>query len=99
MSRHDAVRITTAPASRADDLAARQKRYFLSMGIRTACFVGAVAVGPGVLRWVLMFGAVVLPYVAVVIANAGDHRSDAFELPDSDYKRELGPGAEQSGPR
>jgi hypothetical protein len=94
MSRHDAVRITTAPASRADDLATRQRRYFFSMAIRTACFVGAVATD-GVIRWVLMFGALVLPYVAVVIANAGDTRQDAFELPDTDYRRELGPGEQR----
>ena len=68
----DAVRITTA-ASEADDIAARQRRYVISMGIRTLCFVGAIVVGPGWLRWVLVAGAVLLPYVAVVMANAGDH--------------------------
>jgi len=36
------IRITTAASSRADDIAARQKRYLLSMSIRSACFVGAV---------------------------------------------------------
>ena len=40
------------------------------MTLRTLCFVGAVAVGPGILRWVLIAGAVFLPYVAVVLANA-----------------------------
>ncbi len=41
----EAVRITTAPRSRADDIASRQKRYIYSMGLRTVCFVGAVIVG------------------------------------------------------
>lgn len=54
------------------------------MLLRTVCFVGAIAVGPGPLRWLLLAGAVFLPYVAVVAANATDRRSDSFrpELPD-----------------
>ena len=78
----DAVRITTAASSRNDDIAARQRRYVISMSIRTLCFVGAVAVGPGILRWVLVAAAVLLPYVAVVMANAVATRSDGFELLD-----------------
>ena len=41
----EAVRITTVPRSRAEDIAARQKRYIYSMGLRTVCFVGAVVLG------------------------------------------------------
>ncbi len=67
----EAVEITTAPRSRGDEIAGRQRRYLLSMGFRTLCFVGAVAVGSGVLRWILVAGAVFLPYIAVVLANAG----------------------------
>jgi hypothetical protein len=73
----EAVRITTAPRSRADDIAARQRRYVYSMGLRTVCFVGAVVAGINdvdVLMWVLLVGAVFLPYVAVVMANAGPGR-------------------------
>jgi len=74
----DVVRITTAARSRADDIGERQRRYLISMGIRMVCFFGAVAVGPGWFRWVLMAGAVLLPYVAVVVANSTDLRKDAF---------------------
>jgi Flp pilus assembly protein TadB len=63
------VSITTARASRSAEIKHRQNRYLLSMGIRTACFVGAV-VTSGVLRWVLVAGAFFLPYIAVVMANA-----------------------------
>lgn len=70
----DAVRITTAAPSRNEEIAARQKRYIWSMAVRTVCFVAAVAVGPGALRWVLIAGAVFLPYIAVVMANAGPSR-------------------------
>jgi hypothetical protein len=60
--------ITGARTSRSDDVDARTKRYLFSMGIRTVCFIGAVlATGP--LRWILLAGALLLPYIAVVIAN------------------------------
>lgn len=85
----DAVRITSAAPSRGEGIAAREKRYLISMGIRVLCFVGAIAVGPGWLRWVLIAGAVVLPYVAVVMANTAGNRQDA-ELPGTyTYGREL----------
>ena len=48
------------------------------MGIRTACFLLAI-VASGPLRWVLFTAAVVLPYVAVVVANGG--REPAQEAP------------------
>jgi hypothetical protein len=65
--------ITTAPPSLTDDLAMRTRRYLWTMGIRTACFVGAIFV-PGWPRWVLIAGAVLLPYLGVVGANAGRER-------------------------
>jgi hypothetical protein len=88
---HDSqpVRITTAPTSRADDISRRQRRYVISMAVRTLCFVGAVAVGPGWLRWVLVAGAVFLPYVAVVLANVSTSRDDGFALRSTDSHREL----------
>lgn len=44
------------------------------MTIRTVCFVGAI-LASGWLRWALVAGAVVLPYIAVIMANAGRARS------------------------
>ena len=71
----DAVRITSATRSHSDDINARQRRYLISMGIRTLCFVAAVVVfvttGQGWLMWVLVIASFILPYVAVVMANAG----------------------------
>ena len=93
----DAVRITTAASSRADDIAARQRRYVLSMGIRTVCFVAAV-VADGWLRWVLVVAALLLPYVAVVMANNTSTKSDGFELGDADYDRpQLPAGPDSEG--
>ena len=45
------------------------KRYLIMMGIRVACF-GLVFVTSGWVRWAAVAGAVVIPYFAVVIANA-----------------------------
>ena len=64
-------RITTATRSRNEDIAARQKRYLISMGIRTLCFVLAVVSIGHWFMWVFIVGSFVLPYVAVVMANAG----------------------------
>ena len=89
MAHRDAVRITTAPTSRAEDIAARQRRYVISMGIRTACFIGAIAVGGGWLRWVLIAAALLLPYVAVVLANPETRRSDDFALRDARNRPEI----------
>ncbi len=62
--------ITSAQPSLSSDLPARQRRYFISMMIRTACFVAAVFL-PSPYRWVALAGALLLPYFAVVMANAG----------------------------
>jgi len=85
------VRITTAASSRAEDISHRQRRYVISMAIRTLCFVGAVLVGPGWLRWVLFAGALFLPYVAVVFANASEQRDDSIELMPPRPRPELDP--------
>ena len=62
--------ITNAQIPLTEDQSGRAKRYFVSMMIRTLCFILAVLL-PNPYRWVALFGAVVLPYVAVVVANAG----------------------------
>ena len=89
MAKSDAVRITTARSSAADDMRSRQRRYAISMTIRLVCFVAAGAVGPGALRWVLVGAAVFLPLFAVVMANANDQRDDGFSLPSNAGAHEL----------
>lgn len=68
----DAV-ITNAKHGRSTDLTARQRRYAITMAIRTACFV-AMAFVPGVGRWILLAGACFLPGIAVILGNAVDQR-------------------------
>ncbi len=65
------VRITTATRSHSDDLRTRQRRYIVSMTIRTACFILAVVFMGHWFMWVFLAASFVLPYVAVVIANGG----------------------------
>jgi len=88
------IRITTAGANPQADLARRQKRYILSMSIRALCFVGAVIAGMAGVNWlwpILIAGALILPYVAVVAANANDSRASALPLMDTgDAQRQLG---------
>jgi len=99
--RDEPIRITTAATSRADDIATRQKRYLLSMSIRSVCFVGAIVSFLLGISWLwpfLIAGALVLPYVAVVMANNSTSRSDAFELRDDDFSRlQLPPSAKSAG--
>lgn len=62
--------ITSAPKSLKSDLAGRQRRYLVSMIIRTVCFLLTVML-PSPYRWFALAGAMLLPYIAVVVANAG----------------------------
>jgi Flp pilus assembly protein TadB len=95
------IRITTASAGAGADIATRQKRYVITMGIRTLCFVMVAVLaishlGPGWLPWIFVIGAVVLPYVAVVMANAADTKSDGFQLRDGSSQDRQLPGGTDS---
>lgn len=63
-------RITTAAEGAHVDRDARFVRYAWQMGIRTACFIGAFFT-TGWLQVVLFIAAIVLPYIAVSLANMG----------------------------
>lgn len=62
--------ITTARRGQRDDVHDRMVKYSISMGVRMVCLVMAFVV-TGWLAWVFVAGAVILPYVAVLLANAG----------------------------
>jgi hypothetical protein len=89
------VSITSARASRSAEIRHRQIRYLVSMGVRTACFVGAV-IASGVVRWVLVAAAFVLPYIAVVMANASERRRVARPASFSAEDRPLLPGPDSA---
>lgn len=63
--------ITAAPEPLAADQARRERKYLIQMGIRLVCIFGAILAQGSWVTWVLAVGAVVLPYSAVLVANAG----------------------------
>jgi hypothetical protein len=69
--RQETVLITSAAQSRQAEIHRREMRYLASMMFRVVCFVLAVVVLHGWLRFVGIAIAVVLPWIAVVIANGG----------------------------
>lgn len=77
MVRH-AQQITTADTALDDDMRSRIIKYSITMGIRTVCFVSAYfafVADMHILMWICVAGAVVLPYPAVIFANAGRERT------------------------
>ncbi len=61
------------------------------MLVRTLCFIGAVVVGAGWVRWAMVAGAVFLPYLAVVLANNAAPRTAGTDLvPAHQGYKELG---------
>ena len=83
------VSITNAKTAHSQEIPGRMKKYLISMTIRTACFIGAVLTPPPV-RWFLIAGAVLLPYFAVIVANAGqDQSTQAGEFVESQKEIEF----------
>lgn len=85
--------MTSAPESLHDEQLHRIHRYLLTMGIRTVCFLLAV-VTEGWVRWTCVGLAAVLPYIAVVMANAVRPRRvrvSAPVLPHDDPTPRIGP--------
>lgn len=74
--RREVPSATNLPEAAADDQNRRLRQYVISMVIRTICFIAAVATW-SLNRWVSItcFAAsAILPYVAVVFANATGKR-------------------------
>ncbi len=80
--------ITSLPESPEADTGRRQKQYAIAMGIRVLCLIACVFVRDW---WLLVpaLGAVVLPYVAVVLGNVGARRRRTVMTPAT---LELPPG-------
>jgi hypothetical protein len=64
------IRITTATRSHKQDIALRQRRYLISMTIRTVCFVLAIFSMGHWWLWVFVAASFFLPTIAVVVANS-----------------------------
>lgn len=74
----------------------RERKYLITMGIRMACFALAVFIYPyGWHTAVLAVGAVFLPWIAVVIANArATQRVDHAVAPEAPRLPAAADGAE-----
>ncbi|UJP10937.1 DUF3099 domain-containing protein [Microbacterium sp. KUDC0406] len=93
----NAPSVTSLPQAPHDEASHRVRRYALTMGIRTVCFVLMVLVQPyGWWTWAFGIGAAILPYIAVVFANAG---SDSNEVLAESPERQLeAPGTAEDAP-
>jgi DUF3099 family protein len=66
--------VTEARRSRTEDIAYRERRYLMMMAFRAVCFIVTIilyAQGAGWFAAIPAVGAIVIPYFAVVFANAG----------------------------
>lgn len=71
--------VTDAQSAADEDYRRRIRRYTISMIIRVVCLLLAF-VFSGPVRWILLGGAVVFPWVAVVIANSRDERLVQYDV-------------------
>lgn len=81
-----------------DDQSVRIRNYIVSMGIRTGCFIlsgfFAMVMSWTAAAWICVVAAVVLPYPAVVVANATNNRKSHFMEPVTPV-REIGTPEDQ----
>lgn len=75
----DAFLVTTVAQSPQEEIAARQRRYLITMGLRVFFFILAIVLyevlpAAGAVRLVAAGLATILPWIAVVAANAGPQR-------------------------
>jgi hypothetical protein len=74
-SRRDQAHVVTeARPGLSADIAYRERRYLIMMGIRTVCFLVAILLFVNHAGWLTaipVVGALVIPYFAVIFANAG----------------------------
>lgn len=84
----DVFTITGAQRGLSVEQGGRTRKYLISMAIRTACVIAAIFT-PGWLRWVFIAAAIALPYLAVVVANAGRENDEPGTL----GVRHVGPAA------
>jgi hypothetical protein len=87
--RTEAVLVTTAARNPAEERRQRERRYLLTQGIRVVAFIAAIFLalaGLWILASVAIALSLVLPWVAVVGANAGPKRAQR-EAPSLYSKR------------
>lgn len=89
--------ITDIGSSRTAEIRDRERRYVITMLFRAVCFVAAVLIFHGAARWFAVAVAMVLPWLAVVFANAPNKRESkhaAYEPPAAREQPGLGAARE-----
>jgi xanthine/uracil permease len=71
----EAVLVTTAGRSPKDERRDRERRYLITMAIRVVAIIVAIVLARGWVRVVAIALSLVLPWIAVIVANAGPTRS------------------------
>jgi predicted MFS family arabinose efflux permease len=82
--RRQSVVITDLGSSRTAEIRERERRYVIVMLFRAVCFIAATLLFHGAARWFAIGIAIMLPWLAVVLANAPNARAvrhAAFEPP------------------
>lgn len=86
------VLITDARESKSAEINRRQRQYMVTMGLRTACFLGLVFTQND-FRWLFLVGAVVLPWCAVLFVNQRDKRGGKGAFAKQEVQRQALPSA------
>jgi hypothetical protein len=76
--------ITALPESPEEDRAHRLSRYVWQMAVRVVCFVAAVLVWTAFHTWLVVIPIIlagVIPWVAVILANAGNRPDNEVLAP------------------
>jgi Flp pilus assembly protein TadB len=68
------ILVTTASISPRDERRGRERRYLITMGVRVVAFIVAIIFATGWIRVIAVALALILPWIAVVMANAGPTR-------------------------
>lgn len=96
--RSEPVVITDIASSRTAEIRSRERRYVIAMVFRAVCFVAATLLFHGPARWLAVAVAIMMPWLAVVLANAPAKvkvsRQAAFEPPVPREPLRLEPGRE-----
>ncbi|HWA65262.1 MAG TPA: DUF3099 domain-containing protein [Mycobacteriales bacterium] len=90
----DPILVTTATQSPAEERQSRERRYLFTMGLRVVCIIAAIAFArvSWVIAGIAIAGSVVLPWVAVIAANAPKPGARGLSptLYEGERPRELG---------
>jgi hypothetical protein len=77
------ILVTTAAQSPRQEQRDRQRRYLVTMGIRVVCIILAIVFFGVGFRWaagLAVAASLILPWVAVIAANSGPHRTAGSPL-------------------